>query len=269
MFFTASKLVWIVAAPTNALLLLLAAAPLLRWMDFRWLSRTAAAVATVSLLVIAFSPVGNLLLRPLEDRFPQPSADMAPPTGIIVLGGSTDEMVSAARNQVTVSQAATRVTEAVVLSRRYPTARLVFSGGSGALLTPTRTEASDTRDLWIALGVPPERISVEDRSRNTYENAQFTKRLIEPKSGERWLLVTSAYHMPRAVAVFRTAGMDVIPFPVDYMTTGTDYDWLPRNQAVEALTRFDLALREWVGLVAYEATGRTDTLFPDSTTGSR
>ena len=155
MFFTASKLFWFVAAPTNVLILALLIAPVLGWMGLRRSGLSLAAVATLSLAVAGLSPAGTLLLRPLEDRFPQAPSDLAAPTGIVVLGGSTDEVVSDARDQVTISAAATRVTEAVALSRRYPAARLVFSGGSGALLLHPRTEAELTRSLWVALGVAP------------------------------------------------------------------------------------------------------------------
>ena len=262
MFFTASKVAWLIAAPTNALLILLVAAVILRWMDFRWLGRAAATVGTLGLLVVGFGPVGNLLLRPLEDRFPIPPADLAPPTGIIVLGGSTDESVTAARNQVTLSAAASRITEAVALSRRFPTARLVFSGGSGTLLLNTRTEAEDTRRLWIDLGVAPDRITTENRSRNTSENARFTSRLLGPKPDDRWILITSAYHMPRAVGCFRAAGFPVIPYPVDYFTTDTSLDYMPRPLATDGLGRFDIAVKEWIGLAIYNWTDRTDALFP-------
>lgn len=262
MFFTASKVAWLFAAPSNALLILLVMAVVLRWMDFRWLGRAAATIGTLGLLVGAFGPVGNLLLRPLEERFPIPPADLAAPTGIIVLGGSTDESVTAARNQVTISAAASRITEAVALSRRFPAARLVFSGGSGALLLNQHTEAEDTRRLWISLGVAPDRISTEDRSRNTFENARFTTRLVGPKPGERWLLITSAYHMPRAVGCFRAAGFPVIPYPVDYFTTDTSLDFMPRLLATDGLGRFDIAVKEWLGLAVYNWTDRTDALFP-------
>ena len=262
MFFTASKLVWFGAAPTNFLLIGLAASVLMRWMGFPRLGRTLGLLSSVSLLIGAFSPAGNLLLRPLEQRFPTVPTDAPAPTGIIVLGGSTDEEVSDARQQPTVASAAGRVIEAVALSRRFPDARLVFTGGSAALLIHRGTEADVTRRLWIAMGVPPERITTEDASRNTFENALFTQRLVGPQPGERWLLVTSAFHMPRAVGTFRAANFPVVPYPVDYRTRGNDLDLMPRPEAAENLRRVDTAVREWVGLAVYYATGRIGSLFP-------
>lgn len=262
MFFVASKLVWFLLAPSNAVLFSLGVGLALQVTRFRRAGRIVAWVAGCFLLILAFGPWGALLLRPLEDRIPPPPADLAAPTGIVVLGGSTDELISDARDQVAIIAAATRVTAGVELSRRFPDARLVFSGGSAAILMKLRTEAEDTRRVWIALGVAPDRITTENQSRNTFENALFTRRLLDPKPGERWLLVTSAFHMPRAVGTFRAVGFPVVPYPVDYRTTGTRFDWLPASDATENLHRFDTAAKEWSGLTAYWLTGRVTSIFP-------
>ena len=266
MFFVASKLVWLVLAPANILVLLLLIGAVALRAGWRRTGRSFLTIGIAVLALVGFSPIGALILRPLEDRFPQPPPDMPAPDGIVVLGGSTDETVSAARDQPTISDAATRVTAAVELARRYPQARLVFSGGSGRLLMHPRTEAEDTRRLWIAMGVAPERITVEDRSRNTDENARFTAALVKPSAGQRWLLVTSAFHMPRSVGLFRAADFPVIPYPVDYRTTDTWEDLLPPRDALIGLSRFGIAAREWIGLAVYRLTGRIHVFFPEPET---
>ncbi len=262
MFFVLSKIIWFVLAPANALIFLLLAGVVALRFGWRRIGRRAIILAMAGLVAIGFLPVGALMLWPLENRFPPPPADMPSPDGVVVLGGSTDEVISAARDQPTIADAATRITTAVELARRFPAARLVFSGGSGRLLLHPRTEAEDTRRLWIGMGVEPGRITVEDRSRNTDENARFTATLVKPEPGARWLLVTSAFHMPRAVGLFRAAGFPVIPYPVDYRTTGTWEDLLPPRDATAGLGRFELAAREWVGLAVYRATNRIKVLFP-------
>ncbi len=224
--------------------------------------RAVALLAAAGLFVGGVLPSGALLLRPIEDRFPPPAADLAPPTGIIVLGGSTDERLALARGRVAIVEAADRLTEAVILARRFPSARLVFTGGSGVLGGTVLSEAADVHRLWLDMGIPDSRITLEDRSRNTDENVRFTKAIVGPESGQRWLLVTSAFHMARAVALFRANGWPVIPDPVDYRTRGDASDWRPSLTIVGNLQRLDLAVREWTGLIVYRLSGRTRTLLP-------
>ncbi|MCI4680276.1 YdcF family protein [Rhodoblastus acidophilus] len=260
MFFVASKIFWLLASPLHLLLILLLAGLILapRWRPGRMLALAAAIV----LALIVFSPASALLIRPLEDRFPERSAVMTPPKGIIVLGGAVDEGLTLARNQVALNEAAERMTEGAALARLYPQAMLVFSGGSSALIDNSAKEANVARRLWRELGVPESQMRFEDRSRNTFENAAFTKRLVNPQKGEKWLLVTSAYHMPRAMGVFRAQGMDPEAFPVDYRTFGNARDNRPPGDGARAVVIFETAAREWVGLLVYRLTGKTNALFP-------
>ena len=157
--------------------------------------------------------------------------------------------------------AAERMTEFVVLARRYPEAKLVFTGGQGSLVHGGTTEADVARRLFDALGVPEARVTYEDEARNTWENALLTRRLVEPKPGETWLLVTSASHMPRSVGAFRQAGWQVVPWPVNYRT-GHGFAALYDAPFLDRLQMFESGLREWLGLVVYRALGRSDALFP-------
>jgi uncharacterized SAM-binding protein YcdF (DUF218 family) len=154
------------------------------------------------------------------------------------------------------------LTEAVALARRFPQARLVYTGGSNALSDSETTEAHDAGALLAALGVDPNRITLEDRSRNTDENARFTRDLVRPEPAQTWLLVTSAYHMPRSMGLFRKAGFNVVADPVDYHSEGGFRDWRFSNEVWRGLRLFEVAAHEWAGLAAYYASGRTDTLFP-------
>ena len=263
MFFAASKLLgFVVFHPVNLLVLAALFGVLLSWTRWARAGHFCAACAVLVLVVVAFSPVSALLLRPLEDRFPRVPDGAPAPVGIIVLGGALDEDLGIARGTPTLTAAASRLTSGVELARKYPDARLVFTGGSASLHGGHADEASGVGALWTALGVPPDRMILERKSRNTYENAVFTQALVQPKPGERWLLVTSAAHMPRAVGIFRKVGWPVVADPVDYLTFGDGRDLKPTAEALESLTRLDVALHEWVGLVAYRLTGKTDSLFP-------
>lgn len=263
MFFYAAKLLWILLAPTTVLIGLLVVGSLGLFTRWARLARGVTAGAALALAFLAIAPVGNALLRPLEDRFSQPAANMPAPTGVILLGGAVNGLVTEYRGGAQLSEAGTRMTEAAALLTRYPQARLVFTGGSAALLGSDISEADVARRLFESLGFSMDRFVFEGRSRNTYENAVFTKELLQPKPGERWLLVTSAAHMPRSVGIFRKIGFEVTPYPVDYFTTGQPRDYRPEIRSLaENLSLMERALREWVGLAAYWATGRTSALFP-------
>jgi uncharacterized SAM-binding protein YcdF (DUF218 family) len=178
-----------------------------------------------------------------------------------VLGGAISPDVSAARHEVVLNEAAERLTVVADLARRYPDARILFSGGTGELIAGER-EAPFAFRLFETFGIAPDRILLEDRSRNTIENALYSKEIARPMPGQRWLLVTSAYHMPRAIGVFRKVGFAVEPYPVDWRTRGAQDALRPFTSVGDGLRRVDTAVREWVGLAVYWITGRSSELFP-------
>lgn len=262
MFFVVSKVIWYLVEPINFLLILGIIGILLSFGRFARRGRLAMCYAILLLAVAAFLPLGMLLLRPLEDRFPLLGADAPEPTGIIVLGGGLVEDITLARKSPALLAAGSRLTGAVALARRYPKARLIFTGGSATLHETDLSEADGVRDLWLSLGVPAERMTFEAKSKNTWENAVLTRDLVRPKPDETWLLVTSAWHMPRSMGIFRRAGFNVTAYPVDFRTYGDDRDWRPTYVVLDELTALDLALHEWIGLAAYHLTGKTDAWFP-------
>ena len=262
MFFELSKILGFLASPSNALIVLgllglvLMATPLSR------LGRRLAGWSLVLLAIAGFSPLGHALMLPLEQRFPVWDASRGAADGIIVLGGAIGPEVSAARNEAALNEAAERVTATVELARRYPQLRIVYSGGSGALIHNQDLEADYAVPLLEKLGVPRSRIVAENRSRNTVENARFAKELAQPKPGERWLLVTSAHHMPRAIGIFRAEGFRVEAYPVDWRTRGGGDALRPFSTVGEGIARTDTAVREWTGLLMYWLTGNSAELFP-------
>ena len=263
MFFFLSKTFGIMLLPANFLIGAGVFGAMLLATRWAFLGRRLLIAAVVLLAICGFSPLGNWLLYPLEQRFPPWDAARGAPDGIIVLGGSIDPEVSAAHGRAALTHAADRVIAAAALARRYPNARIVFTGGNANLVSDdTAKEADYAISLFESLGIPGERLTMERRSRNTRENAEFSKALVNPKEGERWLLVTSAYHMPRSMGLFRKAGFAVEPYPVDWRV-GRAADLLTFSVvASEGLERTDAAVREWIGLSAYWVTGRIDVWFP-------
>jgi uncharacterized SAM-binding protein YcdF (DUF218 family) len=263
MFFYASKVFWFFATPSNLLAtLVLAGLALALLPRTRRLGWTIAGGFTLALLVAGLSPLSSLLILPLEERFPPFRDDGGAVHGIVLLGGAVEADDSEALGQVSVNEAADRVLATIRLARRYPEARIVISGGSGSLLGRGAAEAPLTARYFEEIGIEPSRILAEDRSRTTAENAAVARALVAPKPGERWLLVTSAWHMPRSVGVFRQAGFPVTAYPVDRRTAGRGHVLRPFAFVSEGLRRLDVAAKEWAGLVGYRLSGRTPEIFP-------
>ncbi len=263
MFFILSKIAWFLLAPSNLLALLIAIGLALAALTrLRRTGFALAGIACAGLFLFGMTPLASLAMRTLEARFPIPEPITGEVHGIIVLGGSQDADASVTLGQPVLNEAAERLVVGLELARRFPQARLLISGGSGALAGAQTSEARAGAMLLASLGLEPDRILVEERSRNTHENAVYSLAVAEPAEGETWLLVTSAFHMPRSVGVFREAGFPVVPYPVDFRTMGGD-ESLPGFATIsDGLRRFDVASREYVGLLAYRLTGRTDALFP-------
>lgn len=255
-FFIVSKLLWGMLQPETMLMFLLAAA----WLTLRrrpGLSRAILSVALGLTLTAAVWPVQNLLLLPLETRYTRP-ADPGRIDGILVLGGGEMTDLTLTHRQPQINSAGERFTEAMALALRHPEALVIFTGGSGAL-PGAPPGALVAGQLFRELGLPPARLRLESASRNTAENAAMTLDLIRPQPGQRWVLITSAFHMPRSVATFCAAGWTgLIPWPTDYRAPAADPGW----QLSGNVYNFSIALREWIGLVAYRLTGRASDALP-------
>ena len=267
MSFVISKLFWAFVQPSNLLLLglIIASVALIlrRWRGGQWL---VVGIAS-GLLLVSVLPIGQWLLIPLESRFPEVKVLPESVDGVLVLGGAVQPAATAGRFQTALGDSAERVTALIELGNLYPDARLVYSGGSGRLVQTSIKPADALRAFYQRQRFDVGRIIFEDQSRNTHENAIFSKRLLAPTGQERWLLVTSAAHMPRAIGIFRQLNWPMIPYPVDYETSAarSPSDQLERLLQLDVSARLrelDLAVKSWVGLTAYWLLGRTSTLFP-------
>ena len=262
--FVASKVAWFLATPSNLLVALGLLGAVLACMARPWVARAGRWLAIVSLALVLFlgiGPVGTWLIHPLEERFPAYVEDERPIAGAIVLGGAILPNLSFDRRQLVLGYAGERVVAFADIARRHPNLRLIFSGGSGAILGEDAVEAAAFARFGAALGIEPSRVTLERISRTTWENAQMSKPLLPPDADGRWLLVTSAWHMPRAVGAFRAVGIDVVPYPVDYRTSPRRL-WRLEPSIASGLDRVDFAVREWIGLLSYRLAGRSSAFFP-------
>jgi len=263
-FFVISKLFWFLAEPGNLATIVAATGCLLlcaRSPACRHAGRWAVCAGVAFWALVAWTPMATWIARPLEERFPLPEIPKHL-DGIILLGGAVDPLTTRERGGiVALNGAAERVTGFVALAREHPEARLVTSGGSGMLLHQDLKESVALRSVFTEIGFTNREVIFEADSRNTWENAVNSRRIVHPRPGEVWVLVTSAMHMPRSVGVFRAAGWPVLPYPVDYRThPGGTAGWFePVHTKLSLLAG---ALREWIGLIVYRATGRSSSWFP-------
>ena len=261
MFFIVSKVGWYLVQPLVVLLLGQVLGIVLLLLRFPKSGLGLMTATTALFAVICLSPLGLVMMSLLENRFPKPTLPERV-SGIVVLGGSFDTIIARTRDEPELNDAADRVTGAVALARRYPEARLIFSGGAANILAEDITESAVAQRFFKEMGLPPERLEIEDQSRNTIENARFSRRIADPQLGETWLLVTSAYHMPRSVGCFRAEGFDVLAYPVDYSTpTGAEI-YRPSTATIRNAEKVHFAIREYLGLLAYRVSGRIDRWLP-------
>lgn len=259
-FFFLSKIAWFLIKPLHSLIFLLLGWLAGRALGWRRLARLCLVVLLAYSSAIFATPLPEYALQILENRFPAPQVAAADIAGIIVLGGATDDgAVARDRNQVALNGAAERLTTTVALHRAMPDKEIIVSGFSGRLLPRGWNEAEITRRFFEQQGVDLAKVRFEAQSRNTAENARRTAALLG--AAERpWLLITSAAHMPRAVASFRAGSLEVLPYPVDYRTEAENLVW-PRSLS-NSLSDAGVALHEWLGLLVYYVTGRGAELFP-------
>jgi uncharacterized SAM-binding protein YcdF (DUF218 family) len=262
MFFVASKLLGFFTLPSNDMLAAGLIGLALTRTRFVRTGRWLVSAAIILFFAFGLLPLGKMLMAPLEERFPPWDASGGVPDGIVVLGGAVESEIAPTRPASELNEAAERITVVAELARKYQSARILYSGGNGSLVPRGGSEAQIAAALFETFGVPARRLTLEDQSRTTAENAAFSRRLAMPKPGERWLLVTSAYHMPRSIGAFRRAGFAVEAYPVDYRTAGPADLWFPFDSMATGLRRTDMAAHEWIGLLAYWLTGRSSELFP-------
>lgn len=262
-FFIASKLVWMVADPKMWPVYLIGLGVVMGLFGKHRAAFRFNALAFVFLMAVCFLPIDRMVLGPLEGRFPSNPAIETAPEGIILLSGSERPLLTARSGVVNVNGAADRILATIDLANRFPQARIVLVGGSGRLegLPEGMSEAGISNRVLLSAGIDPARITIEQSSRNTAESAVTTRALISGDQAGAWVLVTSAWHMPRSVAVFCTAGWrDLLPYPTDHSSIEAGRSNFNIFGNLDEIAK---GVREWIGLMAYRVTGRSDSLLSD------
>ncbi len=261
MFHSAAQIIWTIASPLNLTLILLLLGTLLLWSRWRRLGTWLLSALALALLAIAVLPIGTWVLAPLERQFPVfENAAETSVSGIVLLSGAAVDLgISRQVGHAVPGHAADRLVEFMRLARAYPKARLLICGGNAG--KDGSREGPLIAEYLISRGFPRGRFMVEDASIDTYENAVLGRKLAQPKAGEKWLLVTSAWHMPRAVAAFRGQNWPVVaapPMPIKGGSGGFSLHF----RLGGGLRQVKTALHEYLGLLAYRLNGRSQTLWP-------
>lgn len=251
-----SDLLWWLLHPSGLLLVLLAIVTVAAFAGARRLAGGLAFLALVAWASVTVVPLGAWLAAPLEARHPLPEALPAQVDGIVVLGGSVDWRGSAARGQLQLGASGERMAAAAALARRYPGALLAFTGVTAEALARDFVPSPSPGSLFAGPEYEDRRVVVLPGARSTYEEAIVLLERVAPRPGETWLLVTSAWHMPRAWSTFRTLGWTLRPYPVDALAAGASWGWPSLPGAAERLAELDTVVREWGALVVYRRSGR-------------
>ncbi|MFZ1815046.1 MAG: YdcF family protein [Rhizobiaceae bacterium] len=260
MFFILSKLFWVIARPLN-LLFFLSLAGMVAWRTgLHRLARTVLSATIIVFAVTGFTQLPDLLIWRLEDHVIYPALPTSP-YGIIILGGGLDASKQMQVEGYHLGEAADRLVLGLELKRRYPDARLIYSGGLATIAADGLPETRAALDMTRALYGDDRGMEFEGTSRNTWQNAVFTGDLVGEDRSREWLLVTSAFHMPRALGCFRKNGFTVLPVPTDYRADELVFPWLTGDVAGQFI-KMSLFSKEIIGLVAYRFTGKMDELFP-------
>ncbi len=260
--FLISKIFWLVAQPLSLVFLFLLLALVFSAFDMRGARGFFSALAIILLFVTLFTSMGSVMLQKLEDRIARPASLPADLSCIIILGGAFENEVMASRGGIEFNQAADRFIEGLRLAKDYPDARILISGGDGSFSGSYQGDAHAAEKFFTTFGVAADRLIREGASRTTFENAGNTRQILQSEGLSNCALVTSAFHMPRSVGLFRKLGIDVIPWPTDYRTTGRVVLWFDFSQPSLNAQLMTTAMREWTGLVAYYLGGRTHAVFP-------
>ena len=253
MFFWVSKIVWALVSPANLAVLALGGGVLLRPF-FRRAGAVLCAFALGIIMIFGVFPTGANMLVWLERQNPIPEHLPTDLDGILVLGGMFETRLFHETAGAQLNDNADRAIMAIRLARANPGATIIFAGGTGFLRDNARTEDMDARDFLTSINFPTAHVMFENKSRNTWENIIHVQAMVSPTAGQKWALVTSAYHMPRAMALARAAGWGgIMPVPTDIRTSGT-YKLLPtRFDVVGGLHDSTIATKELLGMAVYRA----------------
>jgi len=257
MFFYLSKIFWTFFNPINLLVILLLIGIFFQLIRKKIYKRIYQ-INLILFFLIVFFPTGTFLLWKLENTYPKQEIINNDIDGVLILGAGIDEFMTHEYKQMILNDRIERITESAKIIKKFPNAKIIYSGGNGTFSKPELGSDEVANIFYKQLGVNTDRIIFENKSRNTYENFIFSKKFIDTDE-EKWLLITSAYHMKRAMSVAKKLNLNLIPYPVDF-TLQKDFKWKFWYHKINFLynmNNFQLASHEYIGLIVYYLTKKS------------
>ena len=260
MNFYLSKILWIFLNPFNLFIISIIFFFIFNYSKKKIISYFFLIFITLYVFIVGCSPIGKYLLYSLEKNYHNSHHHSGTVDGILILGGATGPLLSREYELISLGESAERLYEAIILMKKNKNAKVIFSGGSGSLDFPELSHAKVAKQFFESFGMKKRNIIFDSKSRNTYENILYSKKIVKPQINENWLVITSAFHMRRALLLGEKNNWDLIPYPVDFRLTkkikpSFNLDFYNNFKL------FQLASHEWIGLIAYYFMGRINTIF--------
>ena len=257
MSFYLSKILWLIVNPFNIFIFITLFTMFLYFINFRRLSLIIYLINFIFIALISFLPIGSYLTYIIEKEFHTNTKFPDQVDGILILGGATNPLLFKEFDQISLNGSAERLVESVMIIRKFEKAKVIFSGGSGIVNRSDLGHSQVAKLFYKKIGVDINKIFFEDKSRNTHENIIYSKKIAKPKKNENWLLITSAFHMKRALLIAEKNNWKFIPYAVDFKNI-KEFKLTPNLNLLSNLNSFQSGLHEWLGLVSYYLMGRTE-----------
>ena len=260
MTFYLSKFLWYFFNPFNCIILLFFLSVILNFLKFLRLSKIILYFTFLLFFITGALPTGSYLLYLLEKNYHNKVNLPEKVEGILILSGATSPFLTKEYDQIALNGSVERLTESIQLIKKYPKAKVFFAGGTGSIQYPDLSHSDVAKKFYESLDVNTKNIFFDKKSRNTYENIVFAKKKFNPNINEKWILVTSAFHLKRAISVGEKLGWELIPYATDYKLP-KKFKWKLSFDFFNNLGSLQHSSHEWVGIISYYLMGRSSKIF--------
>ncbi|MGI9399744.1 MAG: YdcF family protein [Rhizobiaceae bacterium] len=256
-----SKLFWFFARPLNLLFILALFCAVAARLGYRRFARGLLVLIAITFVLIGFTQLPDWAVLKLETAIAMGELPEKP-EGIIVLGGGLTANAAAREADYAMGEASDRLIKGLELKQLFPDARFIYSGGAASFNPDAEPETTAAAQIISGLYGDGFDFELETKSLNTWQNAAYVAEMIDDTNSGEFLLVTSAFHMPRALGCFRKAGVNVVPIPADYRADKLVFPYLTGSTA-EQFLKMSIVIKELIGLVVYRLTDRIDEFLPE------